>query len=79
MDERRPCDGPRAAAEPEVRGRTEAVSGCLRISRAIENGDHVEAVRLTRGHLRAATPFVVSRGGQVRAVDQGGRRGKPRG
>lgn len=64
---------------PALRLRREVTNAHLRISRAIEKGDHVEAVRLTRGHLRAATPFVVSRGGQVRAIDRGGRRGTPRG
>ncbi|SNS14111.1 transcriptional regulator, GntR family [Actinomadura mexicana] len=64
---------------PALKLRREVINAHLRISRAIENGDHVEAVRLTRGHLRAATPFVVSRGGQVRAIDRRGRRATPRG
>jgi GntR family transcriptional regulator, transcriptional repressor for pyruvate dehydrogenase complex len=60
---------------PAVNLRHEVLKAHLRISQAIEAGDVSQAVHLTRGHLKAASPFVASHGGQVRILDEdGGRR-----
>ena len=60
---------------PAVSLRREVLKAHQRISQAIEAGDGDEAVRLTRGHLKAASPYVASHGGQVRILDDyGGRR-----
>ena len=60
---------------PAVPLRREVLKAHLRISQAIETGDAGEAVRLTRGHLKATSRFVASPGGRVRILDDyGGRR-----
>jgi GntR family transcriptional repressor for pyruvate dehydrogenase complex len=63
---------------PSVGLRREVLKAHLRISQAIEAGEPDEAARLTRGHLKAASPFVASHGGRVRVLDDyGGRRQLP--
>jgi DNA-binding FadR family transcriptional regulator len=60
---------------PAVSLRREVLKAHQRISQAIEAGNADEAVRLTRGHLKAASPYVASHGGRVRILDDyGGRR-----
>ena len=60
---------------PDVSLRREVLKAHLRISQAIEAGDVDQAVHLTRGHLKAASPYVASHGGRVRILDDyGGRR-----
>ncbi len=60
---------------PAVSLRREVLKAHQRISQAVEAGDADEAVRLTRGHLKAASPYVASHGGRVRILDDyGGRR-----
>lgn len=60
---------------PAIDLRREVLRAHLRISEAIEAGDAAEAVRLTRGHLKATSHFVSEQGGQLRVLDDyGGRR-----
>jgi GntR family transcriptional repressor for pyruvate dehydrogenase complex len=60
---------------PGVHLRRDVVRAHLRISAAIEAGDPDEATRLTRGHLKATSQIVASRGGRIRVLDDnGGRR-----
>lgn len=60
---------------PDTSLRREVLKAHLRISQAIEAGDPEQAVHLTRGHLKAASPYVASHGGRVRIIDDnGGRR-----
>jgi GntR family transcriptional repressor for pyruvate dehydrogenase complex len=59
---------------PEINLRREVLRAHVRISEAIENGDAAEAVRLTRGHLKATSQFVSAAGGRVRVLDEHGSR-----
>jgi DNA-binding FadR family transcriptional regulator len=59
---------------PSVSLRREVLRAHLRIAEAIENGDAAEATRLTRGHLKATSQFVLTPGGRVRVLDDYGSR-----
>jgi DNA-binding FadR family transcriptional regulator len=60
---------------PAVNLRREVLKAHLRIAEAIEGGKADQAAHLTRGHLKAASPYVASHGGRVRILDaDGGRR-----
>lgn len=70
-----------AVGEGEYPGpnlRREALRAHMRISEAIEAGDAAEAVRLTRGHLKAVVKFVSTPDGRVRVLDAYGTRRQPR-
>lgn len=62
---------------PPLELRRDVLTAHMRISQAIGDGKPDEAARLTRKHLEAASPFVASRGGHVRVLDEGGRRQLP--
>lgn len=63
---------------PAMNLRREALRAHSRISKAIEDGDPAEAVRLTRGHLKAIARFVATPDGRVRVLDEYGARRQPR-
>jgi GntR family transcriptional regulator, transcriptional repressor for pyruvate dehydrogenase complex len=57
---------------PSVELRREVLQAHRRIAQAIQDGDPDEAARQTRGHLKATSRFVASKGGRVRIVDDYG-------
>lgn len=63
---------------PAMGPRRDAVRAHLRIAEAIQAGDPAEAARLTGGHVKAISQFVVARGGRVRVLDDYGGRRQPR-